>query len=119
MQANQRRKKEQQLLQRKKDSALKVQARIRGKLAREKVAVMRSTARPAPSAPFPVLGSWGKTTQDAVRNKECWKRRHTPTQDPSTNEAKNPFPFQPRSARRALLTPRVNPGSLYRCGRST
>ena len=27
-------------------------------------------------------------------------------------------PFAPRSVRRALLTPQINPGSLYRCGRS-
>ena len=38
-----------------------------------------------------LLGSWGKTTRDAVGNKEWWKGRHTPTQDPSTNNAKNPF----------------------------
>ena len=37
-----------------------------------------------------------KTTRDAVRNKEWWKRRHTPTQDPGTNKAKNPFPFASR-----------------------
>ena len=28
-------------------------------------------------------------------------------------------PFASRSAQRALLTPQVNPGSLYRCGKST
>ena len=28
-------------------------------------------------------------------------------------------PFAPRSVRHALLTPQVNPGSLYRCGKST
>ena len=27
----------------------------------------------------------GETMRDAVRNKERWKRRHTPTQDPSTD----------------------------------
>ena len=27
--------------------------------------------------------------------------------------------FASRSVRRALLTPRLNPGSLYRCGKST
>ena len=31
-----------------------------------------------------VLGSWGKPMRDAVRNKERWERRRTPTQDPST-----------------------------------
>ena len=30
-----------------------------------------------------------------------------------------PAPFASRSVRRALLTPQANPGSLYRCGRST
>ena len=30
-----------------------------------------------------------------------------------------PAPFASRSVRRALLTPQVNPGSLYRCGRSS
>ena len=30
-----------------------------------------------------------------------------------------PAPFASRSARRALLMPQVNPGSLYRCGKST
>ena len=34
---------------------------------------------------WPVLGSWGKTMRDAVRNKERWKTRRTPTQDPSTD----------------------------------
>ena len=28
-------------------------------------------------------------------------------------------PFAPWSVRRALLTPQVNPGSRYRCGKST
>ena len=37
--------------------------------------------------PSPVLGSWGKTMRDAVRNKERWERRRTPTQDPSTDLA--------------------------------
>ena len=32
-----------------------------------------------------VLGSWGNTMRDAVRNKERWRRRRTPTQDPSTS----------------------------------
>ena len=32
-----------------------------------------------------VLGSWGNTMRDAVRNEERWKRRRTPTQDPSTD----------------------------------
>ena len=35
-----------------------------------------------------VLGSWGKTMRDAVKNKESWKRRRTPTQDPSTYRGK-------------------------------
>ena len=60
-----------------------------------------------------VLGSWGKTTRDAVRNEEWWERRHAPTQDPSTNTAKYPLPSAPRSVRRALLTLQVNPGSRY------
>ena len=34
-----------------------------------------------------LLGSWGKSTRDAVRNKERWKRRRSPTQDPSTAAA--------------------------------
>ena len=33
--------------------------------------------------------------------------------------AARPAPFASRSVRRALLTPRVNPGSLCRCGRRT
>ena len=32
-----------------------------------------------------VLGSWGNTMRGAVRNKERWKARPAPTQDPSTN----------------------------------
>ena len=32
-----------------------------------------------------VLGSWGKTTRDAARNKKRRKRRRTPIQDPSTH----------------------------------
>ena len=32
-----------------------------------------------------VLGSWGKATRDAVRNKVRWKGRRAPTQDPSTD----------------------------------
>ena len=32
---------------------------------------------------------------------------------------RRPAPFASRSVRRALLTPQANPGSLYRCGRST
>ena len=31
-----------------------------------------------------VLGSWGKTMRDAVRNKTRWERAPSPTQDPST-----------------------------------
>ena len=31
------------------------------------------------------LGSWGKTMRGAGRNKERWRRRRTPTQDPSTD----------------------------------
>ena len=31
-----------------------------------------------------VLGSWGKTMRDAVRNKDRWEGRRTPAQDPST-----------------------------------
>ena len=38
----------------------------------------------------------GKTMRDALRNKEWWKRRHTPTQNPSSNKAKDPFPFASR-----------------------
>ena len=38
-----------------------------------------------PPRPPSVLGSWGNTMRDAVRNKERWKRCRTPTQDPSTN----------------------------------
>ena len=34
-----------------------------------------------------VLGSWGNTTRGAVRNKERWKARRTPIQDPSTDLA--------------------------------
>ena len=34
-----------------------------------------------------VLGSWVITTRDTVGNKERWKRRRTPTQDPSTDLA--------------------------------
>ena len=34
-----------------------------------------------------VLGSWVNTMRDAVMNKERWKRRRTPTQDPSTDLA--------------------------------
>ena len=37
-----------------------------------------------PLAPF-VPGSWGNTMRDAVRNKERWKGRRAPTQDPSTD----------------------------------
>ena len=32
-----------------------------------------------------VPGSWGNTMRGAVRYKEWWRRRRTPTQDPSTN----------------------------------
>ena len=46
---------------------------------------------PSPKSVKLVLGSWGKTTRDALSNKEWWKRRHTSTQDPSTYKAKNPF----------------------------
>ena len=61
----------------------------------------------------PVLGSWVKPTRDAVRNKEWWKRRDAPTLDFSTSRNFSPCPVQS-----ALLTPRVNPGSRYRCGKS-
>ena len=38
--------------------------------------------------PLPVvLGSWGNAMRDAARNKEMWKGRRTPTQDPSTDNA--------------------------------
>ena len=45
-----------------------------------------------------VLGSWGKTMRDAVRNKERWKGRRTPTQHPSTNkrQALPARPWQPQ-----------------------
>ena len=33
-----------------------------------------------------VLGSWGNTMRNAVRNKERCNGRRTPTQDPSTNK---------------------------------
>ena len=52
---------------------------------------LTSAAGPSSQIPRSVLGSWGKTIRDAVRNKEWWKRRHTPTRDPSTNKSKNPF----------------------------
>ena len=32
-----------------------------------------------------VLGSWGKTMREAVRNKERWKGRRASAQDPSTD----------------------------------
>ena len=32
-----------------------------------------------------VLGSWGNTARDAAGNKQRWKWRHTPIQDPSTD----------------------------------
>ena len=32
-----------------------------------------------------VLGSWGNAMRDALRNKESWKGRHTPTQYTSTD----------------------------------
>ena len=34
-----------------------------------------------------VLGSWGNTMRDVGRNNGRWKGRHTPTHDPSTNDA--------------------------------
>ena len=37
-----------------------------------------------------VLGSWGNTTRDAVRDKERRKGRRTPTQDPSTHTQPKP-----------------------------
>ena len=35
--------------------------------------------------PASVLGSWGKAMRGALMNKERWKGRRAPTQDPSTN----------------------------------
>ena len=46
------------------------------------VAVARPEQNPRPAL---VLGYWGDTMRGAVRNKERWKGRRTPTQDPSTN----------------------------------
>ena len=46
---------------------------------------LRGRARP--SAPVTVLGSWGRSMRGAVRNKERRKRRWTPSQDPSTEQA--------------------------------
>ena len=43
----------------------------------------RLLARLAPFAS--VLGSWGKTMREAVRNKERCQGRRTPTRDPSTH----------------------------------
>ena len=45
------------------------------------------TCTPAACACASVLGSWGKTMRDAVRNKKRWIGRRTPTQDPSTDLA--------------------------------
>ena len=47
-----------------------------------------------------VLGSWGKTTRGAVRNKQSLKRRRTPTQDPSTyhSSSSNPSAFSTSTA---------------------
>ena len=49
--------------------------------------VCSRTPRPASAvaSPGPVPGSWGKTTRDAVRNKERWKRSRAPSQYASTN----------------------------------
>ena len=44
-----------------------------------------------------VLGSWGKTMRDAGRNTERWRRRRTPTQEPST--------YRARAAERATPAP--------------
>ena len=41
--------------------------------------------RPSWPVARPVLGYWGNTMRDAVRNMERWKRRRAPTQDPSTD----------------------------------
>ena len=45
-------------------------------------------ARPAQTPFARVLGSWGNTTRGAVSNKERWKGRRTPTQDPSTHNTR-------------------------------
>ena len=46
----------------------------------------------------------GKVMRDAVRNKECWKRRCTPTQDPSTSFGRMLGSCPPGTAHRPLLS---------------
>ena len=48
------------------------------------LSVMVSVRCEAAAAAASVLGSWGKTMRDAVRNTEMWGRPRTSTQDPST-----------------------------------
>ena len=52
---------------------------------RELEPLSRARGGPSRAKSASVLGSWGKAMRDAVRNTERWKRRRTPTQDPSTN----------------------------------
>ena len=42
-----------------------------------------------------VLGYWGNTIWGAVRNKERWKGHRTPTQEPSTNDMRDPVQSRP------------------------
>ena len=52
-----------------------------------------------------VLGYWGNTMRDAVRNAERWKRRGTPTRDPSTNNRPRQAHLRSAASRGMTLTP--------------
>ena len=55
----------------------------------------------------PVLGSWGKTVRDAVRNKERWSRRRAPTQYPRTDLARRRARIQLSREERRRQRPRL------------
>ena len=65
-----------------------------------------------------VLGSWGETMRDAVRNTESWKGRRTPTQDPSTDVPEVCAAVRARAgARPCAVTPRGH--SAHRANQAT
>ena len=74
-------------------------------------------------------GSWTKVSKkDKDKAKAARRLRQQPQEQPpqqlppptqAVRRAARPAPFASRSARRALLMPQVNAGSLYRGGKGT
>ena len=64
-----------------------------------------------------VLGSWGNTIRDAVRNTEKRKGRCTPTQDPSANHPRSAI--QIRSAEHFSVKTEQRKESQNKCGKKS